>query len=624
MPSAKIFDQNPSMQAAQAGMSSGIPVVINPLKHPLSKRNDEKTEEEKQRDQKRAEELTKLRDSVEDALIQKLDDLKKICIEEAEITGVLPVETYITLHPDEPLPKIKRRVGTTFSIPDDVFANSGTDDKVVLMETDIRMQKEIIAATERMSKDKYINKSLRKKHRRDLQSAHHKLRNLQKGLNRMRLSMSKPDVSNIENSEGGSGISRIKNWSWSSKNQEFSMAKSCPTTPRGSIPDLCDSDERSSNCSRVFNKSPAPSSSSMGQLRPPTTSTTSATSITTNASPNDSGIHSETTPPLIPNRRMTLPATSPTSPKSRNQITKSIDAEGVHIYENVGYTSMAPYKSAYRQSNFPTLQTPDGMSEPNLRSLLTNDSTPQAMKGSSSTQFTKSTNNATNFGVTNTHFPYSTQENITSAANTQLGRIVRKMSNGVSTAAFLSQTQLPSHRLSMANPTTVRASSSVHGGGGSGINGGFSTASLDRRALRQRQAAAIAAANTKANENSKVSSHMLTTTFPVGVETFNQSQADRLRSISQHNGIGIGIPHCTVNPRHHSTSRLPPGEWPYPSRDPQMEALLNFYRGGVFSKKLAPSSTVSSTTPTTRIVPIQQKSSSSSNSHSNSKGATMV
>lgn len=43
-----------------------------------------------------------------------------------EITGVIPIETYLTLHPDEPLPKIKRRVGTTFAIPDDVFANSGT------------------------------------------------------------------------------------------------------------------------------------------------------------------------------------------------------------------------------------------------------------------------------------------------------------------------------------------------------------------------------------------------------------------------------------------------------------------------------------------------------------------
>lgn len=53
-----------------------------------------------------------------------------------------------------------------------------------------------------------------------------------------------------------------------------------------------------------------------------------------------------------------------------------------------------------------------------------------------------------------------------------------------------------------------------------------------------------------------------------------------------------------------------------------MESLLNFYREGVFSKKLGTPSTVSSTTPTTRIVPIQQKP--SNNSHSNSKGATMV
>jgi hypothetical protein len=202
------------------------------------------------------------------------------------------------------------------------------------------------------------------------------------------------------------------------------------------------------------------------------------------------------------------------------------------------------------------------------------------------------------------------------------------MSNGVCSAAFLPQPQQQHsvHRLSMANPATVRASS-VHG-----FNG-FSTASLDRRALRQRQAAvaaASAASISRPNENLNVS-QKLTTTFPVGVESYNQTQAEskerqqqQMRSISQQNGIGIGIPHCTVNPRHHSTSRLPPGEWPYASRDPQMEALLNFYRDGVFSKKLVPPSTVS-TTPTTRIVPIQQKSSNNgNNSHSSSKGATMV
>jgi hypothetical protein len=408
MPSAKVFERNPPAPAVSAaGMS--IPIVTNPLKHPLTKRNEEKTEEEKE---KRADELRILRDSMENDLIQKLDKLKKICLEEAEIIGFLPVEIYYTLHPDEPLPKIKRRVGTTFSIPDDVFNREETDDKVASFVTEIKVQKEIIAATEKMSKDKYINKSLRKKHRKDLQNAYHKLKDLQKGLNKMRLSISKPDVSNIENNEGG--ISKLRNWTWHSKNQDFSTAKSCPTTPRGSIPDLCDSDEISSNCSRIFTKSPAPSrfvssyhypnpicfhfSSSLGQLRPPTTS--SATSITTNTSPNDSGIHSETTPPSIPSRRMTLPAT--TSPTSRNQATKSVDVEG--IYQNVGYTSMAPYKSEYRQSNFPTFHNRDDASEPNLRSLITNEHPfPSAMKSSASTQFLKSTCNATNFGITVSH-----------------------------------------------------------------------------------------------------------------------------------------------------------------------------------------------------------------------------
>lgn len=82
------------------------------------------------------------------------------------------------------------------------------------------------------------------------------------------------------------------------------------------------------------------------------------------------------------------------------------------------------------------------------------------------------------------------------------------MSNGVCSAAFLSQPQNPTHRLSMANPATVRASS-VHG------FSGFSTASLDRRALRQRQAAAAVTTN----ETLNVSPQKLTTTFPVGVET---------------------------------------------------------------------------------------------------------
>ncbi|KAE9555642.1 hypothetical protein FO519_001113 [Halicephalobus sp. NKZ332] len=584
-----------------------VPLVTNPLK--TNAKRAEKTEEEKQRDQKRAEELVSYRENLEDELIRKLDELKKICLEEAEITGVLPVEIYLTLHPDEPAPKIKRRIGTAFALPEDVFANALTDDKLALLETDIRIQKGIIAATEKMSKDKFINKSLRKKHRRDLQNAHHKLRDLQKGLNKMRISVSKPDVSSLEgsvNSGSAYSLHGMKSWNDETSSQYGLSAKSCPTTPRGSIPDLCDLDERSSNYSRTWNKSP--SSASLVHLQPTTTSTTSGTSIATNTSPNDSGI-ADSSPPSIPSRRNTLSSTRITSPNGK--ISNS------HLYENVGYSSIEPYKSAYRQSNFPTItnfsQKPDIVGRPQNHSLRT----------SISAHFPRISNPPTSFGAKShsaSHFNnLQSNHQITSAANTQLGRIVRKMSN-VPNSTLAPQSS--NHRLSMGNPPSVRAPQNQN-------NRGFSTTSLDRRILRQRQTAGeIDGSPSTSNGSAAPASTKLTTTFPVGTdndqmasEPIRESGDPRLRSVSQHAGIGFGVPHCTVNPRHHSASRLPAGDWPIFNsiRDPQMEALLSFYRDGIFNKQLAPNSAVNST-PTTRIVPIEQKSGSTQRTNE----ATMV
>uniref|UniRef100_A0AC34Q961 Cytohesin Ubiquitin Protein Inducing domain-containing protein n=1 Tax=Panagrolaimus sp. JU765 TaxID=591449 RepID=A0AC34Q961_9BILA len=607
MPAAKIFDQNISKNILTTNSGMSVPLVNNPIKTHVKK--TEKTEEEKQLDQKRAEELTIYKNKLEDELLKKLDELKTICLEEAEITGILPVEIFLTLHPDEPAPQIKRKVGTTFAFSEDVLANALTDDKLALLETDIRIQKEIVAATERMSKDRLINKSLRKKHRRDLQSAQFKLRNLQKGLNKIRLSMSKPDVSSLEGSlYSGSVNSLHSSKSWFNSGNS---AKSCPTTPRGSVPDLCDADDRLSNNSRFWTKSP--SNASFTQIHQTTTSTNSGTSITTTTSPNDSGIHSTTTEssPPIPVRRKTMPST-----KTSNLSTKIGDDP--HVYENIGYHSSQPYQSAYRQSNFPTIN--NCFQKP----MIVDDNQP-GLKTSISAQFPRITNSSTNFG-TKSHSVsqfsnLSNNQQITLAANNQLGRIVRKMSNGV-----LSPTNNvgnSSQRMSMANPPNHVSQNQTN-------NGGFSTTSLDRRLLRQKQTGGeIDGSPSTSNGSAAQTSTKLTTTFPVGTAkdqmasepTQHESNDLRLRSISQHNGIGFGIPHTVVNPRHHSTSRLPPGDWSKFNsiRDPQMEALLNYYREGVFSKQLTPNQIVNST-PTTRIVPIEQKSSSSTRTN----GATMV
>ncbi|VDM77469.1 unnamed protein product [Strongylus vulgaris] len=110
-------------------------------------------------------------------------------------------------------------------------------DKLSQLETDVELHKRIVAAAERLAKDKTMNKSVRKKRQKDLAAAAMKLRGLELGLNQMRLSASKPDVSTVENGNGGSwtGLAQANGNSTLTR----AIAKSCPTTPRGSVPDLC-------------------------------------------------------------------------------------------------------------------------------------------------------------------------------------------------------------------------------------------------------------------------------------------------------------------------------------------------------------------------------------------------
>lgn len=72
------------------------------------------------------------------------------------------------------------------------------------MEADIELHRKIVAAAERLAKDKSTNKSVRKKRRKDLQAATQKLRGLEKGLHKLRLSSSKPDVASIDSHSMGS------------------------------------------------------------------------------------------------------------------------------------------------------------------------------------------------------------------------------------------------------------------------------------------------------------------------------------------------------------------------------------------------------------------------------------
>ncbi|PIO75295.1 hypothetical protein TELCIR_02667 [Teladorsagia circumcincta] len=79
-------------------------------------------------------------------------------------------------------------------------------DKLSQLETDVELHKRIVAAAERLAKDKSMNKSVRKKRQKDFHAAAMKLRGLELGLNQMRLSASKPDVSSMESNGSGARL----------------------------------------------------------------------------------------------------------------------------------------------------------------------------------------------------------------------------------------------------------------------------------------------------------------------------------------------------------------------------------------------------------------------------------
>ncbi|XP_014251852.1 FERM domain-containing protein 4A-like [Cimex lectularius] len=56
--------------------------------------------------------LQSQKENLEVKIKEKCNELKKLCIAEAELTGVIPME--IPLDPDESPPKIRRRVGTMY------------------------------------------------------------------------------------------------------------------------------------------------------------------------------------------------------------------------------------------------------------------------------------------------------------------------------------------------------------------------------------------------------------------------------------------------------------------------------------------------------------------------------
>uniref|UniRef100_A0AAY4EB61 FERM domain-containing protein n=1 Tax=Denticeps clupeoides TaxID=299321 RepID=A0AAY4EB61_9TELE len=145
-----------------------------------SEMNDEQKKE-------KISELKKKERDIQDVLTQKMMELKKICLREAELTGRLPKE--YPLSTGEKAPQVRRRVGTSFKL-DDLFPYN-EDPYLRNLESRFALQQKIVEAAKKLAGEADISKTVKKKRRRNCLDAMLKLQEIENEMNQYRMKKGK-------------------------------------------------------------------------------------------------------------------------------------------------------------------------------------------------------------------------------------------------------------------------------------------------------------------------------------------------------------------------------------------------------------------------------------------------
>ncbi|XP_038066838.1 FERM domain-containing protein 4A-like isoform X3 [Patiria miniata] len=122
-----------------------------------------------------------------DTLQEKLDNLRQLCLKEAELTGELPIE-YPRI-PGEPLPRPKTRVTTAFTLSDKIIntpEHHSDDDGLSRLEGEYEIQSKITTAAMKLANDPTISKKVRKTRRDSYKKSAHRLNSIEVQLTDLR------------------------------------------------------------------------------------------------------------------------------------------------------------------------------------------------------------------------------------------------------------------------------------------------------------------------------------------------------------------------------------------------------------------------------------------------------
>ncbi|CAG2163383.1 unnamed protein product [Oppiella nova] len=119
------------------------------------------------------------KEALEEAMNKKLAELKALCLKEGELTGELPPET--PLNANEPMPQIRRRVGTAFTLNDKLLLKPKTKEEEILskLELEFEIQSKIVSAASKLAKDVNPKKNVRKQRKQAYQQSLAKLKDLE-------------------------------------------------------------------------------------------------------------------------------------------------------------------------------------------------------------------------------------------------------------------------------------------------------------------------------------------------------------------------------------------------------------------------------------------------------------
>ncbi|KAM5182016.1 innate immunity activator protein isoform 1-T4 [Mantella aurantiaca] len=132
--------------------------------------------------------------SLEKKMQSCLDELRQICLREAELTGVLPKE--FPLKPGETPPKVRRRVGALFKLDERTIHCHGKD-QLGCLERDVALQRQITEAARRLYLEVSVSRQVRQQRKAALKAAEQKLSFLE---NRLIQEQSQENLNTDDNS----------------------------------------------------------------------------------------------------------------------------------------------------------------------------------------------------------------------------------------------------------------------------------------------------------------------------------------------------------------------------------------------------------------------------------------